>query len=144
MPLLRQELTIVIHWSTVSRNVFYSVCRVSLIVLQGSFSNRYDHVTPLLIQLHWLSIEHRITFKIAVITFMALHGTATDYITGLIQPNTPSGTLWSSKKKLLLFKAKFNLKTYGGWSFTIAAPLFGILFHWTLDLEILFLLLNWG
>ena len=32
-------------------------------------TSKYEHVTPLLIQLHWLPIEQRITFKIAVITF---------------------------------------------------------------------------
>ena len=39
-------------------------------------TSRYEHVTPLLIQLHWLPIEQRITFKIAVIIFTALHGAA--------------------------------------------------------------------
>ena len=80
-----------------------------------------NHVTPLLIQLHWLPIEQRITFKIAFITFKALHGSAPDYITELIKPYTPSRSLRSSNK-LLLFKPRFNLKTYGGRSFTMAAP----------------------
>ena len=39
-------------------------------------TSRYEHVTPLLIQLHWLPVEQRITFKIAVIIFTALHGAA--------------------------------------------------------------------
>ena len=84
-------------------------------------SSRYEHVTPLLIQLHWLPIEQRITFKIAVITFKALHGSASDYITKLIKPYIPSRSLRSSNK-LLLFKPRFNLKTYGGRSFTMATP----------------------
>ena len=84
-------------------------------------SSRYEHVTSLLIQRHWLPIEQRITFKIAVITFKALHGSAPDYITELIKPYTPSRSLRSSNK-LLLFKPRFNLKTYGGRSFTMAAP----------------------
>ena len=75
-------------------------------------TSRYEHVTPLLIQLHWLPIEQRITFKIAVITFKALHD--------LIKP-TP-GRLLRSSNQLLLSTSKFNLKTYGGRSFTIAAP----------------------
>ena len=83
-------------------------------------TRRYKHVTPLLIQLHWLPIEQRITFKIAVITFKALHGAAPSYITDLINPYTP-GRLRSSNQ-LLLSTSKFNLKTYGGRSFTIAAP----------------------
>ena len=53
-------------------------------------TSRYEHVTPLLIQLHWLPIEQRITFKIAVITFKALHGAAPSYITDLMKPYTPS------------------------------------------------------
>ena len=84
-------------------------------------SSRYEHATPLLIQLHWFPIEQRITFKVAVITFKALHGSAPDYITDLIKPYTPSRSLRSSNK-LLLFKSRFNFKTYGGRSFTMAAP----------------------
>ena len=54
-------------------------------------TSRYEHVTPLLIQLHWLPIEQRITFKIAVITFKALLGAAPSHITDLIKPYTPGG-----------------------------------------------------
>ena len=84
-------------------------------------TSRHEHITPLLIQLHWLPIEHRITFKIAVITFKALHGAAPSYITDLMKPYTP-GRLLRSSNQLLLSTPKFNLKTYGGRSFTIAAP----------------------
>ena len=84
-------------------------------------SSRCEHFTPLLIQLDWLPVEQRITFKIAVITFKALHGSAPDYIMELIKPYIPSRSLQSSNK-LLLFKAKFNLMTYGSWSSTMAAP----------------------
>ena len=82
-------------------------------------TSRYEHVTPLLIQLHWLPIAQRITFKIAVITFKALHGAAPSYITDLIKPYTP-GRLLRSSNQFLLSTSKFNLKTYGGRSFTIA------------------------
>ena len=44
-----------------------------------------------------------------------------DYITEHIKPYTPSSSLRSSNK-LLVFKPRFNLKTYGGRSFTMAAP----------------------
>ena len=81
-------------------------------------TGRHEHITPLLTQLHWLPIEHRIAFKIAVITFKALHGAALNYITDLSSP----GRLLGSSNQLLLSTPKFNLKTYGGRSFTIAAP----------------------
>ena len=43
------------------------------------------------------------------------------YITDLIKPYTP-GRLLRSSNQLVLSTSKFNLKTYGGRSFTIAAP----------------------
>ncbi|CAH3130036.1 unnamed protein product [Porites lobata] len=89
-------------------------------------TSRYEHVTPLIIQLHWLPIEQRITFTIAVkkcviheiITFKALHGAAPSYITDLFKPYR----LLRSSNQFLLSTSKFNLKTYGGRSLTIAAP----------------------
>ena len=56
-----------------------------------------------------------------MITFKALRGAAPNYITDLIKPYTP-GRLLRSSNQLLLSTPKFNLKTYGGRSFTIAAP----------------------
>ena len=85
-------------------------------------TSRYEDVTPLLIQLHWLPIEQRIPFKIAVKALQkALHGAAPSYITDLIEPYTP-GRLLRSSNQFLLSTSKFNLKTYGGRTFTIAAP----------------------
>ena len=34
---------------------------------------KFDHVTPLLIELHWLPVRQRIVFKILLYTFKALH-----------------------------------------------------------------------
>ena len=116
----KDRLTIVTHCSTVSLNVSFKRVLNSAARLIH-LTSRYEHVTPLLIQLHWLPIEQRITFKIAVITFKALHGAAPSYITDLIKPYTP-GRLLRSSNQFLLSTSKFNLKTYGGRSFTIAAP----------------------
>ena len=55
-----------------------------------------------------------------MITFKALQGAAPNYITDLIKCYTP-GILLRSSNQLLLCTPKFNLKTYGGRSFTIAA-----------------------
>ena len=35
---------------------------------------KFDHVTPLLIELHWLPVRQRIVFKILLYTLKALHG----------------------------------------------------------------------
>ena len=107
----------------VSKNVFYNVCRVSLIVLQGSFTLVVEVNMSLLCLFSFIGslLNKGSFFKIAVIIFKALHGSAPDYITELIKPYTPSRSLRSSNK-LLLFKPRFNLLTYGGRSFTMAAP----------------------
>ena len=56
-----------------SQNVFYNVYSVlNSAARLIHLSSRYEHVTPLLIQLLWLPIEQRITFKLAAITFKAL------------------------------------------------------------------------
>ena len=54
-----------------------------------------------------------------MITFKALHSSAPNYITDLIKRYT-AGRLLRSSNQLLLCTPKFNLKTYGGQSFTIA------------------------
>ena len=53
--------------------------------------------------------------------FTALHGQAPPYICNLLKPYCPARTLRSSNQNLL-YKPVFNLKTYGGRSFSIAAP----------------------
>lgn len=84
-------------------------------------SSRYDHISPILAELHWLPVEKRIQFKILLITYNALHNRAPPYIKELLQPYKPVRTLRSSKKNLLN-KPRFNLKSYGGRSFAVAAP----------------------
>ena len=37
-------------------------------------TRKYDHITPVLIQLHWLPVEQRILFKIRLLTWKAMHG----------------------------------------------------------------------
>ena len=55
-----------------------------------------------------------------MITFKGLQGVSPNYITDLIKRYT-SGRLLRSSNQLLLCTPKFNLKTYGDRSFTIAA-----------------------
>lgn len=43
-------------------------------------ARRYDHVTPLLIDLHWLRVPERITFRLAVLTYRCLTGQAPQYL----------------------------------------------------------------
>ena len=49
---------------------------------------KYDHITPVLINLHWLPVRYRINFKILFLTFKALYGMVPSYIIGLIHIKT--------------------------------------------------------
>jgi len=47
---------------------------------------KYEHITPLLMELHWLSVHERIQFKLTVLVFHCLHGTAPSYLANPLQP----------------------------------------------------------
>ena len=113
----------VIHFCMVNLNVLCKIYNVFWTVLQDSFIQQVNlNMSHLLIlNLHWLPVEQRIIFKIALVTFKALHDVAASYITELIRPYKPSRTLRSSSRNLLAVP-RFNIKTYGGRSFTDAAP----------------------
>ena len=62
---------------------------------------KFDHVTPLLIELHWLPVRQRIVFKILRYTFKALHGVTPMYLTELMSPYIPRRALRSADQLLL-------------------------------------------
>ena len=43
-------------------------------------ARKYDHVTPLLMELHWLGIMDRIEFKLATLVYCCLNGLAPSYL----------------------------------------------------------------
>lgn len=86
-----------------------------------SGTHKYDHITPILIQLHWLPIEQRIQFKVLMLTFKCLKGQAPRYLMDMIRHYTPKRNLRSSSKNFLS-EPRFNLKTYGGRAFSVVAP----------------------
>jgi hypothetical protein len=76
-----------------------------------TLSRKYDHITPILIDLHWLPVAERIKFKILILTFKALHDLAPVYIVNLITRYVPQRTLRSSSE-LLLTRVTFKLLSY--------------------------------
>ena len=84
-------------------------------------SNKYDHITPLLMELRWLPVEQRINFKILLITYKALNGQAPTYISDLLSYYRPARLPRLSTRNLLRNPC-YNLKNYGGLSFAVAAP----------------------
>ena len=37
-------------------------------------TKKYEHITPILIELHWLPVEYRITYKILSLVYKAING----------------------------------------------------------------------
>ena len=62
---------------------------------------KYDHITPVLVDLHWLPVEQRIEFKILLLTYKALNGLAPAYLRELLDPYTPVRTLLSMENDQL-------------------------------------------
>ena len=59
-------------------------------------SRKYDHITPILIDLHWLPIAEHIKFKILLLTFKALYEQSPIYIKNLVTRYSPTRSLCSS------------------------------------------------
>ena len=49
-------------------------------------ARKFDHVTPLLVNLHWLRVPGRIQYKLCVLVHRCLNGAAPQYLFELIQP----------------------------------------------------------
>ena len=89
---------------------------------------KFDHVTPLLIELHWLPVRQRIVFKILLYTFKALHGATPTYETELISPYVPRRALRSADQ-ILLEQPTHKLKLIGLRASQCARLTSGTCFH---------------
>ena len=62
---------------------------------------RFNHITPILIELHWLPVKQRIHFKICVITFKCIHGLCPQYLNELLSIHEPARNFRSNDALLL-------------------------------------------
>ena len=83
--------------------------------------SRYEHASPLLLELHWLPVKQRIDFKVATLIFKCMHELAPIYLMDLIVPYQPVRNLRSSTKNLLTVK-KAHYKSVGERSFSFYGP----------------------
>ncbi len=81
----------------------------------------FDHISPVLCSLHWLPVCYRIEFNILPFVFKVLSGTAPEYLSDLLNPNTSSRPLRSSEKRVLMVP-RSRLKLRGDRAFSIAGP----------------------
>ena len=83
---------------------------------------KYDHITPVLVDLHWLPVKQRIDFKILLLTYKALNGLAPAYLREQLVPYSPTRTL-RSKENHQLTSPRCRLENFGKRSFAAAAPM---------------------
>ena len=49
-----------------------------------TFTKKYEHITPSLIDLHWLPAKYRIIYKILLLVYKAVNGLSPSYISNLL------------------------------------------------------------
>ncbi len=86
-------------------------------------THKFDHITPVLIQLHWLPVKFRIDFNILLLTFKALHNKAPEYICNLITVyESPCNLKYLAHDNLLLVEPKIRLVSYSDTALCKTAP----------------------
>ena len=75
-----------------------------------SCTQKYDHITPVLIGLHWLPAEYRLKFRILLHVFKVINGLSPTYLTDLITHHpVPSRSLRSTDSNLLFVPRTFSV-----------------------------------
>ena len=90
---------------------------------QRKRNGKYEHITPILIDLHWLPynqftlVEYRITYKILLLVYKAINGLSPSYISNLLSFCTSSYSLRSCSNKLLQVpRSKLKRTTFSIWA----------------------------
>ena len=84
-----------------------------------TFTEKYEHMTPSLIDLHWLPDEYRIIYKILLLVYKAINGLSPSYISNLLSFCSSSYSLRSCWNKSLQVP-RSKLTSYGDRRFSIA------------------------
>ena len=87
-----------------------------------TFTEKYEHITPSLIDLHWLPVEYRIIYKILLLVYKAINGLSQSYISNLLSFCSSSYSLRPYSNKLLQVP-RSKLESYGDRRFSIAGQL---------------------
>ena len=87
-----------------------------------SRTRKYEHITPVLHTLHWLPVAFRCQYKLLLYVFKALSGKAPSYLQELVVMYSPSRTLRSGNRSLLVTPI-VRTKSYGERRFDKAAAL---------------------
>ena len=82
---------------------------------------KFEHITPVMVELHWLPVKYRIMYKILLLVFKCLSGEAPTYLQEMIKWHVPRRTLRSSSA-LLLKVSRCRYKTLGTRYFRYPGP----------------------
>jgi len=64
-------------------------------------AGKFEHITPVLIQLHWLPVKQQALYKLALITLNVLQHNNPMYLRDILTTHNPSHNLRSSSQHLL-------------------------------------------
>ena len=74
----------------------FSDCNSAARLAESSW--KYEHISPLLMELRWLPIEQRVEFKILLYVFKIVNDMAPSYLQDLLELYRPTRYLTSTKK----------------------------------------------
>ena len=85
-------------------------------------ARKYDHITPILVQLHWLPVSYRIVFKHLLFVDKLLSGLCPQiYLTNLLEHRKSARSPRSNFQDLLI-QPTCKTKTYGDRAFSVCTP----------------------
>ena len=85
-----------------------------------SLTAKYDHITPVLIDLHCTPVRQRTEYKFLLLVYKCLHGLAPSYLAELLNQRPDRGSRRDGEHLLLVPKVK--RATFGGISFSRSGP----------------------
>jgi len=85
---------------------------------------KFNHVTPLLMNLHWLHVSERIQYKLCILVHCCLNRAAAQYLSELIQPlsDVDSRRRLRSASTAEVLVLATRCSTIGDCAFAIAGP----------------------
>ena len=85
-------------------------------------TRKYEHITPVMINLHWLPIQYKIQFKLLLLTYKSLHGLAPSYLSDKLSVRPNKGLRSDNQLLLNVPVSTLRLKFYGDRAFSVAGP----------------------
>ena len=87
-----------------------------------TITRKYEHITPVMINLHWLPIQYRIQFKLLLLIYKSLLGLAPSYLSDKLSLRPNKGLPSDIQLLLNVPVSTLRLKFYGDRAFSVAGP----------------------